>query len=113
MIDDFIIGIGFIAVFLFLFILVNKIKDSFNNVADEINCLEEKLEEIKEEAIEEVFVSGDDWDIKDTRTGESFLKVTPDNTDLNRFACSYLLLEIKDYLNKKEASDKELKKRYK
>lgn len=113
MIDMVIVGVGFLVVFLTLVVLVNRLQDGFDSVADEINRLDDELEELREEAIEEVYVSGDDWDLKDTGTGESFLKVTPGNTKLTPLACSYLLLEIKDYLNKKEASDKELKKRYK
>ena len=113
MIDMVIVGVGFLVVFLTFVLLMNKLQDGFNSVADEINRLDDELEELREEAIEEVYVSGDDWDIKDTRTGESFLRVNPDNTELNRFACAYFLSEIRDYLNKQEASDKELKKRYK
>lgn len=113
MIEDTVIGLCVVGIMIIIALLLfaKSLNSRFEWIADEFNRVDRELWELKEEAIEDVIISGDDWDLVDTRTGESFLKITPDNTKLNRFGCMYLLLDIRDYLNKSLAMDNDCRKR--
>lgn len=85
----------------FVKLCTRRVENRLSLLQDKVNNLDEKLKKETEKNKETVFVEGCEWDIKDARTGKSFLKLSPDNTDMTRLELAYLLLEIKDYLNDK------------
>lgn len=91
----------------FVKLCTSRVENRLSLLQDKVNNLDEKLKKETEKNKEKVFVEGCEWDIKDTRTGESFLKLIPDNTDMTRMELAYLLLEIKDYLNDKMDNHKD------
>lgn len=91
----------------FVKLCTRRVENRLSLLQDKVNNLDEKLKKETEKNKENVFVEGCEWDIKDARTGKSFLKLIPDNTDMTRMELAYLLLEIKDYLNDKMDNHKE------
>lgn len=91
----------------FVKLCTSRVENRLSLLQDKVNNLDEKLKKETEKNKEKVFVEGCEWDIKDARTGKSFLKLIPDNTDMTRMELAYLLLEIKDYLNDKMDNYKE------
>lgn len=80
----------------------DKLNVKINSIKSSITQLEGEIEKLNEPPMEEIITNGDDWDLVDERTGESFLKINPAKTELTRLGCAYLLMEICEYLNEKQ-----------
>ena len=110
--DDFyFILISLIVYMLFAFSLYYLVTRQFHKTTDKINdrieTCEIHIEKLNKKPPVKIYTLGENWGIKDSRTDKEFLKINPEDTQMGRLGIAFLLQEITDYLNQKEAQREE------
>ena len=115
--DDFYFTlISLIVYMLFAFSLYYLVTRTFRNTTDKINDRIETVEILTEKLNKKppvkIYTPGENWSIKDSRTDKEFLKINPEDTQMGKLGIAFLLQEITDYLNQKEAQREEDLEKY-